>query len=191
MLLALITQFIFHFQVPEDLIYVAEIQKKFNDLQIIPGFLLPRPSSSSPSPIHSTTLPFQVTVPIIIHNPFPIEAFNDSIISTLPDDQYYETSQPPVNATTPLTSHMEDVSEYFNKPLMHTFLSMNSLEKLLMKLPSVAPPPSSKSLPSLLRFPDESLPWFSPSQYPLMGIDQEEAKDHQMIQIHHKQRACP
>lgn len=191
MLLALITQFIFHFQVPEDLIYVAEIQKKFNDLQIIPGFLLPRPSSSSPSPIHSTTLPFQVTAPIIIHNPFPIEAFNDSIISTLPDDQFYETSQPPVNATTPLTSNMEDVSEYFNKPLMHTFLSMNSLEKLLMKLPSVAPPPSSKSLPSLLQFPDESLPWFSPSQYPLMGIDQEEAKDHQMIQIHHEQRACP
>ncbi|XP_031264647.1 protein RICE SALT SENSITIVE 3-like [Pistacia vera] len=175
-------------KVPEDLIYVAEIQIFFNNLQIIPGFLLPRPSSPSPSPIHSTIFPFQVTAPINIHNPFPIEGFNnDSIISTMPDDQCYETSQPVLYPTTPLISNMDYVSDHFNEPLMHTLLAMNSLEKLLMKLPSVAPP-SSKSSPPFFQLHDESFPSISPSQHPLMGLDQAVAEDHQ---FHHEEKACP
>ncbi|KAJ0105850.1 hypothetical protein Patl1_17995 [Pistacia atlantica] len=132
--------------------------------------------------------PFNLLHPSSSRIHFPIEGFNnDSIISTMPDDQFYETSQPVLYPTTPLISNMDYVSDHFNEPLMHTLLAMNSLEKLLMKLPSVAPP-SSKSSPPFFQLHDESFPSISPSQHPLMGLDQAVAEDHQ---FHQEEKACP
>lgn len=161
-------------KVPEDLIYVAEVQKKFNNLQIIPGFLLPRPSSS---PIQSSfSFPF-TTPPIFIRNSFKIKEFNDSINAA--DDKYSQLNCHPLYNTTPLTSNM-DISYHLNNdpPVMSSLLSKSSLEKLLLKLPSVTPASSS---PPLFHLHDESPPnWLSSSQKPLMGIEDVAANNHQI-----------
>ena len=103
-------------QVEEDPSYVAQIQKQFSYFHGIHGFLLPHPTSSSP------------TIPFKLHE----LNFNHC------NPHYTSPSHSPL-------STIDSYNNNFNQPLMIT-PSMSSLEALLSKLPSVVPAPSPPAL---------------------------------------------
>lgn len=117
------------FQVAEDPSYVAQVQNIFSYFHGVPGFLLPHPTSSSPT------------------TPFKLHEFNHW-------SPHYTSPSHTVHSS---LSTMEHLYNNFNQQLMIT-PSMSSLEALLSKLPSVVPTPSPPLLHLHDYSPLESIP---------------------------------
>lgn len=153
--------FILYMKVIEDLSYVVLLRKRFSYIESIPGVLLPHPSSSSSPPPY----------------PFRIDAYNAAAPDTwhhlqapLDHHQFYD-----LNTGLQVGYHQPN-----GEGSMKITPSMNSLEALLSKLPSVVPPPGANYYSN---HPSSDHHFVSQTPLEFMGSDQEKvAKEEEEVE---------